>query len=511
MVSTRAQAAAFACAALISGFTILRGGAEFDEGVVLAAASRVASGELPYRDFLWPYGPAQPLLLGAWFDLLGPSLLSWRILRVLCDAGVATAVFALTGRVAPGWLAWTAWLVSACVMAQPTSASPFPFALLAILLAYALASRERQPGRAALAAAGALIALAATWRLDFAIYGGAAVCLVLLLRPEPRLGARLATFAAAAGGLTVLAYLPFAALVGPADLYDELVGKSLREKEWWTLPFPWSYEGELNLWPPGTLARDLKDVVGFYLPLLGVVGLALAAAAWVPRARERWELSGLFVLGLSFVAYLLSRTDEFHVSPLLVVLAALLAAGAAGSWRPVRYACLALLLLFALHGLANRGSALLDSPALDTIDVPVADGAQAAPLEARAIERMVATVQRLVPPGEPIYAATRRSDLVRFNDPRIYVLTERPNASAADFGLLARKQEQREAVEALRRERPRVVVRWLDPISVVREPNRRGEPTGVRDLDRYLEREYESLVRYRNYEILVPRRDAQTP
>ena len=114
-------------------------------------------------------------------------------------------------------------------------------------------------------------------------------------------------------------------------------------------------------------------------------------------------------------------------------------------------------------------------------------------------------VQRLVPPGEPIYVTTRRSDLVRFNDPRFYVLAERPNAAASDFGLLARAEEQREIVEALERERPQAVVRWLDPITTVREPNLRGEPTGVRLVDEFLRREYRETARYGDYAVLEPR------
>jgi hypothetical protein len=50
----------FAGAALISGFTILRELDPFDEGLALQAARRVAGSELPYRDFLWSYGPGQP-------------------------------------------------------------------------------------------------------------------------------------------------------------------------------------------------------------------------------------------------------------------------------------------------------------------------------------------------------------------------------------------------------------------------------------------------------------------
>lgn len=105
--------ALFAGAALISGFTILRGGAPFDEGLVLQAARRVTEGQLPYRDFLWAYGPAQPYVLGAWFDALGPSLLAWRIPRVLLDAGVATTVYALVRREVSLPLALAAWLAAA--------------------------------------------------------------------------------------------------------------------------------------------------------------------------------------------------------------------------------------------------------------------------------------------------------------------------------------------------------------------------------------------------------------
>jgi len=285
------------------------------------------------------------------------------------------------------------------------------------------------------------------------------------------------------------------------------VGKSLREKEWWTLPFPFSYHGDLRARPPGALAEDAKDVLGFYLPLLGLVGLGLALFAWLPSARREWRLAGLLVLAAGMVAYLLSRADEFHTTPLIVALALVLPACIALARRPrvLALACAVVLGLFLLHGVANRGKALLAPPELDTIDVAVADGAKAPPGEARAIERMVETVQGLVPPGEPIYVATLRSDLVPFNDPRVYVLTERPNAAEADFGLLARPGEQAAIVAALERERPRAVVRWLDPISVRREPNLRGEPTGVRILDRYLEREYRTLVRRGEYEVLVPR------
>jgi hypothetical protein len=57
----------------------------------------------------------------------------------------------------------------------------------------------------------------------------------------------------------------------------------------------------------------------------------------------------------------------------------------------------------------------------------------------------------------------------------------------------------------LERERPRAIVRWNDPVTVVREPNQRGEPTGSRVLDRWIADRYLLLARFGFYEVLVPR------
>src|SRR3982751_2105836 len=85
----------FAGGALVSAFTIRQGIDPFDEGLVLAAARRVSGGEGPYAEFTWAYGPAQPYLLAGLFKVFGLSLLQWRVLRVLADAGVALVVYVL--------------------------------------------------------------------------------------------------------------------------------------------------------------------------------------------------------------------------------------------------------------------------------------------------------------------------------------------------------------------------------------------------------------------------------
>ena len=56
----RRAALLWLAAALISGFTMRRYLEPFDEGLLLQAATRMADGQWPYRDFGWAYGPGQP-------------------------------------------------------------------------------------------------------------------------------------------------------------------------------------------------------------------------------------------------------------------------------------------------------------------------------------------------------------------------------------------------------------------------------------------------------------------
>src|SRR6202030_815242 len=79
------QLVLFALAAGLSGFTILQGIAPHDEGLMLQAGSRIASGQWPYRDFWTNYPPGQPLVLAGLQLVFGPSLLAWRVLRTLTD------------------------------------------------------------------------------------------------------------------------------------------------------------------------------------------------------------------------------------------------------------------------------------------------------------------------------------------------------------------------------------------------------------------------------------------
>jgi hypothetical protein len=267
-------------------------------------------------------------------------------------------------------------------------------------------------------------------------------------------------------------YAPFVVAAGPGTAWDALVVQATRDGAWWRLPFPDGFSG-----------GDLKDFLAWLAPYLALVVVALA-----------WRAPGLLVLGAGAAVYYVSRADLEHAQGLLIV-----AAAAAAFARP-RPAGIALLAVLIAVGVGNRASALLRPP-----DLVAYRGVAIPPAEAEALPRVVRTVQELVPPGEPIYVAPRRSDLVTFTNPLLHHLTDRPNVLRRDVLLQARPAEQRAIVEALRQRRPRVVVRWTDPASSRPEPNRRGEPSGDTTLDEYLERAYVPYARFGFYDVLLSR------
>ena len=239
--------------------------------------------------------------------------------------------------------------------------------------------------------------------------------------------------------------------------------------------------------PPGFDGGDVKDFATWLTPYAALVTLVLAAF----RFRR---VAGLLVLGLGAAVYYRSRADLEHAQALLVV-----TAGLAALIRPKLFGAAVLALLIAV-GTANRASALLRPPDL----APLGD-VRVPPADARDIPRVAARVQQLVPPGEPIYVAPRRSDLVTFSNPLLHFFVERPNVLRRDVLLQARPEEQERIVAALRARRPRAIVRWTSPESARPEPNRRGRPSGSRTLDEYLAAAYRLDARYGDYDVLVPR------
>ncbi len=480
-------AALFALAALLSGVGIGWGINPHDEGLVLQAGARIADGQLPYRDFYANYGPGQYFLVGGLDWLFGPSLLSWRVVRVALDAGVAVLAYALVRRDAPEPLALLAWLAVAAVMAFPSTPHPNPAALALGFGALLLARRSP-------AGAGALAGLAFAFRFDL----GVAAAIGALLASGGRRAAAHAAVSAAAVGAVLVAPLLIAA---PGDFWDQTFGFALDEQSLQRLPLPGAWEGGF----------EPNKIVEHYFPYVLLAG----TAAWVVVAALRpfplW-LWAPFPLALAGVNYLLARSDVYHLVPLAAVLPVLLATAAARE-RRARHGAVAIVLaalvaLIALQGLDRQRIRVLDPPPLATLDSPVADGVRAEQREATALNALERYVDANTRAGAPLFVANPRHDLVRVGNPLVYVLLDRTNPTRYDVmqpGVVTTAPVQREIVDDLERARPPLVVRWLSPVADEREPNGAGRSSGVRLLDRYLAGNYREQRRFGDYEVLVRR------
>jgi hypothetical protein len=479
----------------VSGATALKDIQPNDEGLMLRAAARIAAGEVPYRDFWWFYPPGQPYLLALLHDVFGPSLVVWRAVRVLADATVAALAYALARRRAGRGPALAAWLVAACAMAWPSGPHPFPVALACAL--GALLALESRP-----ALAGAPAGLCAAWRIEFAVFLVAGAAAGLADRRALRL--------LAAAALTALAlYAPVVAAAGLRPAWNLLVDYPLTDfRDYQALPFPLRYDGPLNTSSLRGFATDsLEPLLLFHLPLVLVAGLAAGLAS----LRDRRPLTvATAVLAVGMLGYLLVRADAFHTAP-LAVLVAILGAWALGGpragWRIVPLAVCAVALAYgAVEGLDRRR--LVVREATVPLALPVADGVRVPPRQAAELEAAVRAVQRLVPPGRPVYVTGRRADIVTSGHPLLNVLAGRPNPTRYDIaapGVVTSATVQREIVAALERTRTPVVVRWTAPVTAAQEPNAAGRSSGVRLLDAYLARRYAPARRVGAFVLLTRR------
>jgi hypothetical protein len=480
----------FALAAGLSATTILREVNPHDEGLMLQAASRMADGQLPYRDFYWVYGPGQPLILAGLVKLFGPSLLAWRILRVLLDGLVSVLAYAVARRSSSRVLALGAYAAVAAAMAYPALPHPNP-ALIALGLGGILAARRRP------ALGGALGGAAVFFHVQLGAAAALGAVLAAAGEGRGRRGAVRAAVAAAATALVLVA--PFAIAGGLGRFIDQGLGFALEAPGLVRPPFPLDYGGPAD---PNKLLR-------FYFPLL----LLLAAAASAVLAVRRRPPLGLLApaaLALGGVAYLLSRPDEYHLIPLAAALPPLLAAQAqieldAGARVPA-LAVAAVLALMALHGLDLKRVHATVPHGLVAIPVDVADGVREEPAEARSLGEVVRYVRARVPPGDPVFVANPRHDRIGLGNPLLYVLLDRTNPTRHDgLGLLTEEDVQREVVRDLRRARPRLAIRWLDPGAPRLRRDAPGPSPGATLLDRYLERTFTPVRRFGDYVVLERR------
>jgi hypothetical protein len=450
-----------------------------DEGLMLQWGHRIASGEWPYRDFWCNYLPGAPLLQA----LLGDSLVIWRIVRAVVAGVCAVLAYLLVRRetVNDRW-ALAAWAAVTAAMAWPLTPGPNAPAV-ALAFGALLAARDRP------SLAGGLAGAAFLFRPEI---GVAAALGAWLLGDRSHASRRLWLVA---GAVALVGMLPFL-IVSPGDFLSQTFGFAFKQ-HLQRLPFPLApHTGD----PNKVLERDF--------PALLVVFTTLWAVAALP-ARRGLALLPLVVVGL---AYLLARTDEFHLVPLAAALAIGLAACAAReprtAWKVALGAGLAVIML---HGADRQLGKVSDGTTMAGVDLPGMSGVRTAPDDAHALEDLAAAVNRRSLPSSYLLSAPPRYDRVRVGDTLLYTLLDRRNPTRYDVvqpGVVTTAKVQREMRDDLARTRTPLVVRWLAPVATMTEDNGSGKSSGVTLLDDYIDANYARVGRYGDYLLLARRAGA---
>jgi hypothetical protein len=285
-----------------------------DTGYDLLAGARVASGELPYGDFAYFYGPVAPLLLGGIYFMTGAAV--WP--AVALGFVLSVLAVALTYRLARLFVAPLPSGLAAAIVAPATLSSAnnsyvlphtfsAPLAIVLALGALILLARATLEGggRGRLLGGGALIGAVAITRpeIAFSLYAGVALWLGVLLWRERR----------AAVGTAIAILAPAVAI--PLVVYGAMLTVVPLGELLWDNLYPRDYLDAagsvvLKLHAPLTAASFAKLAARALAYAAGIAALLAAGAALRAGGRAR-TLALIAVGGAAFVflAVLAAKPD----------------------------------------------------------------------------------------------------------------------------------------------------------------------------------------------------------
>jgi hypothetical protein len=500
----------------------------YDEGVSAYGAERAASGEIPYRDFWTIYAPGDLYFLAALFKLFGTQLIVERHAWVLLEAVLALLVFAIARRLGNRVWAVLCWgLLAVWTRQVPFFGSPLIPALVccvgAILATLSVLDRPQAgsqshshsqlqsrplPRTRMIVLAGVLVGICTLFRQDFGIYTFVAIAATLVL--ASRALKPLLLFAAATVITLAPAVLALLIVVPPHLLYDHFVVFPLRTyPQTRALPLP-----PLPGNPFDILTSDIT-IVGylkaharswqFYSSLILLSG---AMARSLFSLRQRRDAFLIAAMGLLMLNQARIRSDVFHLYPAFIftLLAVASMMSTASRWR-VRWPYYALTALATIFIVTIAALAFRSERAAELRQSPFATE-RASGLStlhgSHAYEEAIAFVQRIVPPGEPIFVGNNRHDHIVANDVMFYFLSARHSATRYHDmhpGVVTTARVQDEIVRELDRQQVSCIVRWDDVSHVWGPVNDNSTPSAVTTLDRYIEEHFEAGPRFEEYQI----------
>ncbi|HOX38195.1 MAG TPA: hypothetical protein PL033_09420 [Candidatus Brocadiia bacterium] len=203
-----------------------------DRGRDLYVAWRVSLGELPYRDFEWPYGPLAPIYYGTWFRFFSPSMLTFEMAETVAILLAGLGVFIACSRFAAdrarkpegyaaglaGLLGYLVWLLVVPIHHEAHTGNHHLGALFICVVLWTLSRMtEAEIERRDSVTLGLALLLLSCVKLNMglAFAGAATTLLAVRIGSMPPASRRTSLRAMAGGGLTLI--------IGLAIFYVPLV------------------------------------------------------------------------------------------------------------------------------------------------------------------------------------------------------------------------------------------------------------------------------------------------
>lgn len=509
----------------------------YDEGLILYGASRVVSGDLPYRDFWSLYGPGSFYVLAGLDYLLGESVLTGRVFDAVVRATVVLLVYVLVARNRGRPVAIACALACFMLLAFQVREYLFPAlpATAAALLALCLADRasRREGTSRPWMFPGAAVGATFLFRPDFGVYAAGA-CLWLAFAPLAGRKRILPPLWAFLGGVIIVAgplYGWLIVTVPEARVFEDLLRIPMQVYVAnRSMPFPDPVAAARTL----LVEHKIGPVVSLwiFLPwLIAVAAIAIsttrrrsASAILSTNAPSQLLFESTCVLLIFLVLKSSVRVDSVQMLPAMVVsivvagLASLPDSARAQAQARLPAIAVALALLILIGGLAKaRTLALLAEPApafvFQVLDCDAPASSRLGcflldPDRSAVLDYLVQNARA----GDRLYVGTGRHDKLFVNNVELYFLSGMPAATRwADLhpGVQTTAAVQRKMIAEFNTRPPAWVVRNTE-WDQVEEPNASRHSSDVFLLDDYLRTHYRTVLQAGSLSVSVPR-SAATP
>ena len=508
---------------LVSSYLSLSGYiSNFDEGISTYGAVRVSQGDIPYRDFWTGYGPAQFYILASLFKIFGPSLfvermwsqfvfillliVSYLILNKSCSRRAALV----------GVFTMALLLINFSHKAVATTNPMFPGILFCLTSCYFFLNFLSEGVKRDAVFSGLCVAATALFRpeLALAVFFLQTTIAIIFFNLNLSKNVRAWFWYPSSVFVALIPILIFFFFhCNPKDLFSDFIAYPLDiYPKFRSIPFflYLSMSGHVR---PDRLFWGLPRVIICVFSIVVLITGMVSLTIQVVRLRIKNEIPVIWYGCILFIAleliclkYSTTRTDSFHLFPLLgtstILLFLLFSAFPKMKYLRLWLASLVFLFCFSLSLNLNEEFKQIFSFKPNVFDIKLARGI---PVNRGdyALQEAVKFIQQNVPRKEKIFVGSISHDRVVINDVLFYFLSERGSATKYyefEPGITTTKEIQQKIIEDIKTAKVRyIVLRTNDWWS---EPNGSRMSSGVYLLDQFIQSNFRVIKKMGTYIIL---------